>query len=715
MKLLLFTAVVCTVPSYAQTQKDSTKQKEIKEVQLVGKKPTVENKADRTVFNVANSSILAGNTTWDVLRMTPLVSIDNNDIIRAEGESVTVYINDRKSVFTGKELKEYLKTISAENLMKIEVITSPSAKYETSGAVINIVLKKLENEGFKGNLSLTNSQSNKNSQYTNLNINYHRKNFTQTLTGGYNDYFSVLNTSNYNVLFADNSITKISTGSVYEGKTPSFSSTSEFELNDKNNLGLIVEYSHTNKTSNSKALGEKSINNILQNSYTQDQYLAGINRNFGSNIFYKYYDKPKNKILDINVGINYDGISDTNDFILTQLINPTLSGNRIIADNQNREYYLKADYSQPLGKDGNNLEFGGKIDFKNNAIPYDYYRLSNSQWIGDNTRSNNFHYQENLNALYINYSKTFFKKLETRIGLRFENITYKVRQDIGNIEKTVSYNTLLPDLLLKYSFSDNYTLSATYNHNIWKPYYSELNPFLLSSDNGTYYRGNMDLQANPSNRIGLKLGIHKKYFISTSYWFTNQDYWDTYYIEDGKTINMPTNFDGTVKKYSANISTNQTFLQNNLTINLNIGASYTDSSDFNKKNNLTIKNYITNVNGSMNISYNNIFKKNINFNAWAGVFTQNFGNSYANNTNIYHTISITKLFPKTEMEASISLNNIFLKPNNDNTIYSPIGTFRGSSKWDWYGISLTFIKRFGNQKVKENSKTNVEKDSAGSK
>lgn len=715
MKLLLFTTVVCTIPSYAQIQKDSTKQKEINEIQLVKKKPTVENKVDRTVFNVANSTILAGNTTWDVLRMTPLVSIDNNDVIKAEGESVTVYINDRKSVFTGKELKEYLKTISAENLMKIEVITSPSARYETNGAVINIVLKKLENEGYKGNLSLTNNQSKKNNQYSSLNVNFHKKNFTQTLSSSYSDYISVLETFNYNVLFANNLVTKINTESFYEGKTPSFSSTSEYEVNDKNTLGIILEYSHTHKGSNSNAYGDSYINNLPENSYVQTQYLSGINRNFGNNIFYKYYDKPKNKILDLNIGVNYSGVNDTKEYILNQAINPLVSGNKIDQENENREYYLKADYSQPIAKNGNNLEFGGKMNFKNYVIPYNYFKLSNNLWINDNTRSNSFHYHENLNALYVNYSNTFFKKLETRIGLRFENIQYKIRQEVGNIEKTVSYNSLLPDLLLKYSFSDNYNLSATYNRNIWRPFYSEFNPFLLPNDNGIYYRGNMELQPNPSNRIGLKLGLYKKYFISTSYWFTKHDYWDTFYIEDDKTITMPTNFDGKVLKLSANISTNQTFLKNDLTINLNIGANYTDSSDFNKKNNLTVKNYITNFNGSMNITYNNILKKNININAWAGVFTQNYGNSYANNTNVYHTISITKLFPKTEMEASISFNNIFQKPNYDNTVYSPIGTFRTSSKWDFHGISLTFIKRFGNQKVKENTKTSVEKENTGSK
>ena len=169
----------------AQEKNDTVKTQKVEEVVLVGRKPTIENRADRTIFNVSNSSILAGNTTWDVLRMTPLVSMDSNDNILAEGESVTVYINDRKTVFKGKELTEYLKTIAADNLMKIEVITTPSARYEASGPVSNIVLKKLENEGVKGSVSLTNTQNTKNSQYGSFNLNYHKKKFTETLTASY--------------------------------------------------------------------------------------------------------------------------------------------------------------------------------------------------------------------------------------------------------------------------------------------------------------------------------------------------------------------------------------------------------------------------------------------------------------------------------------------------------------------------------------------------
>lgn len=715
-KIFVTSGMLCTILTLSQTKKDSTTQKEIKEVVLVGKKPTVENKVDRTVFNVANSSILAGNTTWEVLKMTPLISVENDEMLKSEGENVTVYINDRKSVFTGKELKEYLKTIPADNLMKIEVITNPSARYESAGSVINIVLKKLENEGVKGSVSLSNTQNKKNSQYSNFNLNYHKKNFTQTLSGGYSNGEYVYSSTNENYIYANKSLTSVITDSKNLNKVPTFSSTSELELDSKNNIGLILEYFQYKYNNNANAVGSSYLDTVFQNSFTQNQSTNGDHKSIGSNVFYKYYDKVKNKIFDVNLGVNYYNEESNNEFILSQEIAPVSSGSKIVSDNQNRNYYLKLDYTQPFEKSGINLEMGGKIDFKNNIIPNDYYLLNQNNWNLDHSKSNRFQYLENLNSVYTNVSKTFFKKLEARIGLRYEYIHYKIMQKVGSIEKTNSYGTWLPDILLKYTLTENFNISTFYNRGIWRPYYAEFNPFLMPNSNGTYSQGNMDLQPNPSNRVELKFGLYKKYYISTSYMFSNQDYWNTFYINDGKTIDIPINFNGAVKKYNVNFNTNQTFLKNKLNVNLSINYSYTDNSDFYAKNNIiNAKNYFSNIGGSTNISYTNLLNKNININAWIGIFNQHSGNSFANNTMLFHNISATKIFPKSQIETSLRLSNIFMSPKFDRTTFTEIGSFRNSNIWDARGISLTFVKRFGNQKVKENSKTNVEKDSGGSK
>ena len=417
----------------------------------------------------------------------------------------------------------------------------------------------------------------------------------------------------------------------------------------------------------------------------------------------------------MNVGINYGGSNGNADNFTNFSDNFIPFGTRISNDSQDREYYLKIDYSQPIGKEGGTIEFGGKVDLNNNTRPSQYFNLNNTIFELDPARSNNFQYKDNLNTLYANYSTKIFKKLETRIGLRYEYISYTVKQDVGNVVSKRSYGTLLPDLLVKYSISDNYNITATYKHNLWRPWYSEFNPFLYPNDDGTFSRGNADLQPNPSDRLTLKLGLYKKYFISGSYSFSNQDYWDSYILENGKTIQVPTNFDGRTERFSLNFNTNQTFIKNKLNVNLSVGANYIDNSDFNNRNNLNAKSYITNVNGSTNLSYTNLFDKNINVNAWVGIYSQNSGNSIGNRDNVYHSLSITKIFEPLQMEASVRLNNIFLKPTSDVTTFAPIGTFRSISTYDWYGIGFSLVKRFGNQKVKENSKTDVEKEGGGGK
>lgn len=721
MKLLISSlGLLCGSLFYAQTT-DTVKSKEIESVTLIARKPTVENKADRTVFNVANSSVLAGNTTWDIVRMTPLVSIDNNDNVKAEGESVTVYINDRKSVFTGKELKEYLKTIPADNLIKIEVITSPSSRYEASGAVINIVLKKRDDEGLKGSISLTNTQNTKNNQYGSLNLNYHKKNFTQTFTGSYSDnVFVTRNSSDYSY-YANNNRQLINSRTAYTNKNPSFSSTSEFELNDKNNIGLVVEYFNGKRGSDSDSFTRFYDSGYFQKLDYQNLNSSNTNSVLGTNLFYKYYDKEKNKILDINLGINYDKDKGSTDrFVKSSTDSPVLDWEMIPAsqqtiinsDTQNRNYFVKVDFTTPLGKNGGNLEVGGKMNFNNNVIPNTYVDLID---VSKNVNSD-FHYTENINSLYFNYSKTFFEKLETRVGLRYEYIKYKIRENVSGKGRDDSYGTFLPNLLVKYSFSPNYDLSLTYNHNLWRPWYSEFNPFEMPNNNGIYYRGNMELLPNPSDRVALKFGIYKKYFISARYMFTDQDYWDNYAMEDGRTIVFQDNFKGKVEKFYLFANTNQNFFKNKLNVNFGIGWYYIDNSDFNARNGLSRENnYINFVSGSANLSYTNLFNKNINLSAWMSVDNQNNGNSVANRYNYFHNLSITKIFPVSQIETSLQFMNIFKKPSMNMTTYSQIGTFQNYNRWDWYGVSLTFVKRFGNQKVKENTKTDVEKNSGGSK
>ncbi len=141
---------------HAQNTTGKSSEKEIQTVSLTGKKKLIERKIDRTVFNVENSIASQGMDGVEALRNTPLIKVDETTGISIIGKSgVSVMINDKIVQMSDTELLNYLKSLRSENIARIEVITTPPAKYDAQGnsGIINIVLKKNINLGWSGNLT----------------------------------------------------------------------------------------------------------------------------------------------------------------------------------------------------------------------------------------------------------------------------------------------------------------------------------------------------------------------------------------------------------------------------------------------------------------------------------------------------------------------------------------------------------------------------------
>ena len=129
----------------------------LSEVTVTAQRPLVEQKVDRMVLNVENSVITKGNKVIDLLKYAPLVQVDNGSIKVANNGSVLVLI-DGKQVGSAA-LQSYLQNFSAEDVLKVEVVTNPSVKYDASyRSVINIITKKSLDIGLKGRVALTYSQ-----------------------------------------------------------------------------------------------------------------------------------------------------------------------------------------------------------------------------------------------------------------------------------------------------------------------------------------------------------------------------------------------------------------------------------------------------------------------------------------------------------------------------------------------------------------------------
>ena len=163
---------------------DSAHRAVLKEVTVTANKPLVERKIDRLVFNVENSIAAKGMDLMQALALTPMLRVDDNSISIVGKSGVSVMINGRILNLGGTDLANYLRSLRSDDIAKIEVITTPPARYEAQGnsGMINIVLKKNPAIGWSGSASSTYAQATYPGYANNLNLNYqsHKLSSSQT-------------------------------------------------------------------------------------------------------------------------------------------------------------------------------------------------------------------------------------------------------------------------------------------------------------------------------------------------------------------------------------------------------------------------------------------------------------------------------------------------------------------------------------------------------
>ena len=159
-----------------------------------------ERKADRMVINLAGSPLVAGKNTKDVLKYAPGVWVDSKGSISINGNSnVRVMINDRDVRMNGQELVDYLETLKAEDIVKIEVIPTAGAEYEadSAGGVVHITLKKQALEGMNGSVGVSYSQNKYWGWSPSANLNYKKDKWSFTGRYSHNDRGSFMDTFIY--------------------------------------------------------------------------------------------------------------------------------------------------------------------------------------------------------------------------------------------------------------------------------------------------------------------------------------------------------------------------------------------------------------------------------------------------------------------------------------------------------------------------------------
>ncbi|WP_438966698.1 TonB-dependent receptor domain-containing protein [Flavobacterium sp.] len=475
-------------------------------IELVAEKSTVEFKLDKRVYNVGSDMIVKGGTASDVLDNVPSVTVDTDGTVALRGnENVRILIDGRPSGLAGINIQTALRTLPADAIEKVEVITNPSARYdaEGGGGIINIVLRKGKTGGLNG--SVTATTGNPENYGLNSNLNYRSDHFNLFSNFGYNYRTSPGNSLNNSEYFDANGAT---TGFIYESRK-----NERLNKSFNGNFGIDLFLNETTNWSNSLNFNRESGNNpdnVFFNNYDanfnptftrnrfSDEKSKQYNLEYSSN-FTKRFKKEDHK-LTIDVAISQNKDNEASKITDQILGDPTT----LFVDNTNniqkqQRNLFQTDYVLPLGANGR-LEAGYRGSFQNNLTQFT---------IDTNAElSNDLEYVENVNALYTQYGNKI-NKFSYFLGLRWEDSHIEVNSLTDNDFNTKKYNNFFPTATLNYDIDDKSNVNLSYSKRINRPRGRFLNPTSSFSSNINIFQGNPDL--DPTYTNAFEIGYLKRW------------------------------------------------------------------------------------------------------------------------------------------------------------------------------------------------------------
>ena len=707
--------------------------KNLTEVKVVAQKPFIEQQVDRTVMNVENSIVASGNTALEVLEKAPGVTIDRqNDQIQLKGKAgVIVYIDGKQTYLSQQEVSNLLKNTPSDNIASIEIITNPGSKYDAAGnsGIINIKMKKNKNFGTNGMLVVGTGYGWANNIYgvrddlpkfnTSLNLN-HREGKVN-LFGNY----SYTNRQSFN----NNEINR---EIPYNGRVTYF---------DQMSARPSQFVGHSYKAGLDYFVSKKSTVGVLVNGFSNDWRSAGINNtvisnemrqitsrpttkteaqqflsNVTSNLNYKYDFDGKGRELTVDADyVHYGGKNYNNlNTIYYGSQNGVTRPNQDVRNNMPSTIDImafKTDYVHPLKK-GGKLEAGLKSSFvkaDNNTI-YDTLQQETRQWLFDASRSNQFKYEENINAGYVNYAGKI-GKLKVQAGVRAEH-THSIGTSVTlNQQVDRNYLNLFPTLFLSRQLDTNNVLNFSYSRRIDRPDYQNLNPFVFYLDPYTYQKGNPFLRPQYTNSVELT-HVYKGAITTTLGFSRTNDFINRetprQIAAENITYITPEN-QGNMDNLSLNVSFPVPIakwwrMQNN------ISAYYTHYSTFYSGTPYEVKLVAYNLYTSNNFTLSKTVSAEVS--GWYNSASQ-YGFYRAQPMGAF-SLGVQKKVMDGKGSVKLNVSDPFwLNKFNGRAVVQDIN-FRVSSRWESRRIMLTFSYRFGNQNVKSarqrNSATSAEQE-----
>lgn len=485
-------------------QDDST---QLDEVVVRSEKTTVEIKLDKKVYNVGKDLMVKGGTVSDVLDNIPsvAVSVEGNISLRGN-ENVKILIDGKPS--SAININEALRMIPADAIDKVEVITNPSARYDSEGGggLLNIVLKKGKTNGLNGTFIATGGYPA--NQGLSGTLNYKSDNFNVFTTQGYN-YRNNPGTTDISTKYLNPDLS----ASRYINESRENSRINK-SYNGSFGIDLFLNKTTTwtNIVNYRRSIGNNEDNVSSDNfngSYVYQYYRNRINNENTKSENFEYSTNLTKNFKKQGHKLTFDGNfstnNDKNNAIISDITSiSTLTIFDVTKNNQSQNRsLLQTDYVLPIGKN-TQFEAGYRGNFINQTT--DYGVINNG--VVNNSFTNVLEYKEKINAIY---SQLGFKvnKFSMLYGMRFEDSNIDINQLTSGIYKNKKYNNFFPSAFLTYEINEKTNVSLNYSKRINRPRGREINPFSSYSSSINIFRGNPDL--DPSRTDAFDFGFLKRW------------------------------------------------------------------------------------------------------------------------------------------------------------------------------------------------------------
>lgn len=586
----------------------SPNQKMLSEVQVTGSAAVIENKIDKIVYNAERDVTIGGGNASDVLRKVPLLSVDIDGNVSLRGsQNVRVLINGKPSGSMANNMADALKMIPADQIKNVEVITSPSAKYDAEGTsgIINIITKKKDVSGVSGSIGggVGTRQNNGNA---NLNIKTGRLGLTGNI-GGHGSWPQK---------------TEGEFNQANMQGTPMFNQTSTSEVSRLGFRGAVgADYDFNAFNGISTNLGFNRFGNTFAGDVLSARYLNGqafstsslTDREIampGFDWTTDYVRKFKTTGHEISFAAQLSRGKNLQDYTTFYEggLNPDEIGNN---DANNREMTFQTDYIQPFKK--LTLELGAKTIIRDINSTTLIDTLAGGDFVRNNHRSNIFDYNQDVVSGYTTLGFTLAKNYGIKVGGRVEYTKISGNSTSGNvIPFSNDYYNFVPSVTISRTFKNFRTVKVSYNKRIQRPSLFFLNPFRNSSDPINQSQGNPYLSPEVSNNFELGYSTFvKTTVINASLYYRNTQNVIESFITPGN--DLTTGSAVNIQTFN-NVGTNNSF-------GMNLFGSINPIQKLTLRGNLNVNTYNVNTlpsvsalsNDDIHLLYNAFISGSMNF------------------------------------------------------------------------------------------------------